>query len=251
MYQKPKNKWILASLNSKQKDSQELIGFLNQFYASLEERNKFLLPGEEVKTTKSQLYKQSVLNLMEEYKSKFPLAEIELRQLQQKIEDDSMKFDESSIYNAVPNLIQILIQKDKLSAKDYIINKFDDDDDDDIKMLEEFGQYTLEALIIHVLGIVFNTSETESMVCAASLINQLDSSVRIHSRLLKSHSSKNCISNVHMYDKMEKSKTFSFGVFLLQFMEERGLVSSITMESFGSVVKKSRVAIYSLSVILI
>ena len=114
MYQKPKNKWILASLNSKQKDSQELIGFLNQFYASLEERNKFLLPGEEVKTTKSQLYKQSVFNLMEEYKSKFPLAEIELRQLQQKIEDDSMKFDESSIYNVVPNIIKILIQKDKL-----------------------------------------------------------------------------------------------------------------------------------------
>ncbi|XP_022974198.1 uncharacterized protein LOC111472781 [Cucurbita maxima] len=171
---------------------------------------------------------------MEEYKSKFPLSEIELRQLQQKIEDDSMKFDQSSIYNVVPNFIKILIQKDKLSAKDYIIEKLANDDD--IKMLEELGQYTLEALIIHVLGIVFNTYE--SMVRAASLINQLDSSVRTHSRLLKSHSSQKSISNVHMSDKMEKSETFSFSVFLLEFMEERGLVSSITMESFGSGVKK-------------
>ena len=45
-------------------------------------------------------------NLMEEYKSKFPLAEIELHQLQQKIEDDTMKFDECAIYNEVPNFLK-------------------------------------------------------------------------------------------------------------------------------------------------
>ena len=109
-----KNQWILASLNSKQKNSKELIVFLNLFYTSLEEKNKLKFPREDVKRSKSQLYKLSVLNLIEEYKSKFPLAEIELRHLQQKIEDDSMKFDESSIYNVVPNIIKILIQKDKL-----------------------------------------------------------------------------------------------------------------------------------------
>ena len=49
MYQKQKQKWILASLNSKQKDSKELYAFLYQFYASLEEKNLFQLRGEVVK----------------------------------------------------------------------------------------------------------------------------------------------------------------------------------------------------------
>ena len=94
MYQKHQNQWVLASLNSKQKNSKELKIFLIQFYASLEDQIK--LPGDKGQTTKSQLYKQSVLNLIEESKSKFPLSEIELRQLQLQIEDYSMKFDEST-----------------------------------------------------------------------------------------------------------------------------------------------------------
>ncbi|XP_022974959.1 uncharacterized protein LOC111473779 [Cucurbita maxima] len=174
---------------------------------------------------------------------KLPNHQKENRDLEQQPKSAANKFVEKSQLQTLKFLNERLLKekekeenekKDKLSAKDYIIEKLADDDD--IKMLEELGQYTLEALIIHVLGIVFNTYE--SMVCAASLINQLDSSVRTHSRLLKSHSSKKSISNVHMSDKMEKSETFSFGVFLLEFIEERGLVSSITMESFGSGVKK-------------
>jgi hypothetical protein len=35
---------------------------------------------------------------------------------------------------------------------------------DDIELLSEFGQYTIEALIVHVLGLVFHAVENNSII---------------------------------------------------------------------------------------
>lgn len=55
--------------------------------------------------------------------------------------------------------------------------------------LELFGQYTIEALIVHVLGVLFNSNKNkaddESMIRTATLISKLDSYVRNHARYLK------------------------------------------------------------------
>lgn len=231
----PRKLWIFQSLNEKQRSSNDLCSFLYSLYTALEDHialRGIKLPVDEVKT-KSLGYKQSVLKILEDKKSGFPLSDKDLRDMQMEIEDLTMKFNEGSIYKQAPNLIKILIQTDRLSAKDYLLDKLANDEKD---MLEEFGQYTLEALIIHVLGILFSTHETETMVRASSLIDQLDSCVRTHSKLLGSRYQKKKMENVHMSET--KKNLYSIGVHLLEFMIERGLVSSITVESFSGVVKK-------------
>jgi len=223
-------------LNEKQKSEKKIYLFLSDLYTALENKIVGLQDTMmEDKTTKSQslLYKLEVYNLLLKAKSQNdePLSDIDLRNLQMQIEDSSMKFDESTIYKS--NLIKILIQKDRVSAKDYLLEKLADDEK---QMLDEFGQYTLEALIIYVMSLLFSTAET--MVRASSFIDQLNSSVRTHSRLLNSHSSRT--SSV----QLESKNQYSFGVFLLEFMKERELVSIMTIESGGGVKKKSKGSYY-------
>lgn len=55
-----------------------------------------------------------------------------------------------------------------------------------MELLSEFGQYTIEAIIVHVLGLVFHSVENNSIIRVASLVEQLESSVRTHASLLKS-----------------------------------------------------------------
>jgi hypothetical protein len=53
-------------------------------------------------------------------------------------------------------------------------------------LLSEFGQYTIEALIVHVLSMFFYSVESNSLIRVASLVEQLESSVRHQASLFKS-----------------------------------------------------------------
>lgn len=77
----------------------------------------------------------------------------------------------------------MLIRNDEPSAKDYLKTKVLEKDD--IELLSEFGHYTIEALIVHVLGMVFNSLEYNSYIRVSSLVERLESSVRTQASLLK------------------------------------------------------------------
>ena len=61
-------------------------------------------------------------------------------ELQKRIEYLSMNFTDDSVFNSVPSLMQLLISKDKITAKEYLLQKnLSDTDLDSIKV---FGLYT-------------------------------------------------------------------------------------------------------------
>lgn len=159
-----------------------------------------------------------------------------------KIKDLTMLFDEESMFKTVPNIIKILIRPNQDNAKDYLRGKFLEMDQ--IELLSEFGQYTIEALIVHVLGMLFNNEESNTMIRVATLVEQLESSVRKQALFLKSRRSKiplsmatDGLSNAKMSVKERKSKLvrlYPFGAGLVQFMEERRLIT-LTTDLSGTV----------------
>lgn len=186
--------------------------------------------------TKSEQYKQEVFEILHDTKKRLPLSEDELKKIQIKIEDHTMLFDEESMFKTVPNIIKILIKHDKDNAKDFLKRQLHGMDSID-EILSEFGQYTIEALIVHVLAMLFNNEESNSKIRVATLIEQLESSVRRQASFLKSRRCKipfsiatnNGVSNAKMSVKESKKsklmKLYPIGAGLVEFMDKRGLIS--------------------------
>lgn len=226
------------TMRRKDTEKEELIRFWNQFYN--EEKKRITKKV----STKSEDYKNHVFNVLEEGKAGEPLGKEELRKLQLEIEDMTAAFDEQSIFKTVPNLIRVLINKNEINAKDYlkkhlVLNA-------DKELLYEFGQYTIEALLIHVLSLVFNSLEISSIIRAASLIERLESSVRTQAALLKHRRCKKDrlfsmgtdVNQVnHSVKDKEKKKhetLYPIGTKLVDFMVDRGLIT-LTNDSGNSI----------------
>ena len=226
--------WVarsLVDLPRKEDEKMEIIRFLNEVYSSLlHDTNK----SEQGEKSKSEQYKDSVFDILHNAKARLPLSTETLINIQMKIEDLTMRFDEESMFKSAPNIIRILIKNNESNAKDYLRGR--ELEKDDIELLTEFGQYTIEALIVHVLGMVFHSQETNSLIRVASLVEQLESSLRIHASLLKSRRCKKVFStstdnDVLKSDKEKKRsklvKKYPFGSALVQFMEDRELISLV------------------------
>jgi hypothetical protein len=69
------------------------------------------------------------------------------------MEDFTLHFDEANILKSTPNLVKLFIRADAPSAKDSLKKRLPREY---LPMLNRFGSYTLEALMIHVLGLVFH-----------------------------------------------------------------------------------------------
>lgn len=69
------------------------------------------------------------------------------------------------------------------NAKDYLRSRLSTDD---FSMLQKFGHYTLEAIIIHVLGLVFNCAQDFPVVRVSTLVAQLESAVRVQALIMVS-----------------------------------------------------------------
>ena len=184
-------------------------------------------------------YRDEVIKLLHDRKKKGPLSEQELIEIQSIIEDLTMKYDDKNIYSTAPNLIKRLIRKDKPSAKDYLKSRLQDKDD--LEMLFYLDQYTLETIILHVLGTVFHSLQESSAARVSTLVEQLDSFVRVQVRLLKSRKNvtkpsneegvKEDVSEVKS-DKKNKGKRgsnklemYAIGANLVAFLVERELIS--------------------------
>lgn len=132
----------------------------------------------------SSLYQDEVIKLLHDRKSGAPLTKHDLVELQTTIENLTMRFDEKSIYHTAPNLIRRLIRKDMPTAKDYL--RSCPLSPDEFHLLDHFDVFTLEAILIHVLSLVFNSLQDFPVVRVSTLVEQLDSSVRLESYIISS-----------------------------------------------------------------
>jgi len=175
--------WVTLSLDDmprKEVEKKELIRFWNEFFTYfLQNTNK---SGQQGKTN-SVKYKETVFDILENAKARLPLRDEELLEIQKQIENITLLFDEKSMFKTVPDIIKILIRENEESAKDFLRRRALEKDD--IELLSEFGQYTLEALIVHVLSMFFHSVESNSLIRVASLVEQLESNVRHQASLLK------------------------------------------------------------------
>lgn len=261
-------KWIAMSVakgHEKENEKKELIRFWIEFYnkyleMQLEKENQSNSTQDDSTSedsthnaknksikkniSKSEQYKQEVFDILHDSKEGFPLTEEKLINIQIRIEALTMRFDEESIFKTVPNIFQILIKRDQENAKDYLRRSLLNMDE--IELLSEFGQYTIEALIVFVLGMLFNNEESKLMIRVATLVEQLESNVRKQALLLKSRKSKMKIQSSMATDglsnaqnsvkksKSKLSKMYPFGAGLVQFMEERKLIT-LTTDLSGTV----------------
>jgi hypothetical protein len=103
-------------------------------------------------------------------------------------------------------------------------------------LLSEFGQYTIEALIVHILGMVFNPLEYNSIIRVATLVERLESSVRTQAAILKCRRFKKPFSMAtDAFFQVKKSSNdrklsklgimYPIGTGLVQFMAERDLIT--------------------------
>ena len=87
------------------------------------------------------------------------IVDFELKQLQEEIENRIFNIGESTFFTETPNLIKLLIGKGNwiAPAKSYLFKYLSKDLYSSV--IDPFGQYTLEAIIIYVLGQLYNSIE--------------------------------------------------------------------------------------------
>ena len=253
--------WLISSMKDlpiKEEKKMELFRFWGEFYSLL--MNNSIQEGESTNKTKSFQYKEKVFELLHETKQQINNKDEKdtdnaLHNLQTRIENLTMAFDEESVFKSVPNIIHKLIREDAESAKDSLLGRGVLEEEDDKDLLYEFGQYTIEALIIYVLGIVFHPLLDHSVVRLSTLIERLESSVRSQALLLKNHRSGSRETKVtkgadkaeqEHTDKKKKGKVkkYPFGAALFQFMVERELITIISDAPIAVSVKKNKGSYY-------
>lgn len=175
---------------------------------------------------KSIQYKDEVINLLQRKKDEFPLNNTQLRALQVEIEDLTMSFDEKSLYKSVQNVVKLLIRKKEPSAKDFLKTKLDINSYE-YQLVTEFGQYTIEALLVHTLGALFSAIAPTSMVRIASLIERVDATVRAQALLIRRGKDNSPLTEEGAVIPKVKKEAYAFGTALVQFMLDRGLLHSI------------------------
>ncbi|XP_071712899.1 probable DNA-directed RNA polymerase [Rutidosis leptorrhynchoides] len=109
----------------------------------------------------------------------------QLYDLQKQIEEMTMQFDEQTLHKSTTNILNILIDENRESAKFYIFNKLNKENEEDRALLSELSQFTLEGLIVHVLCVLFRSSDVNIMVRVATLIEQLEGHVRSHINIVR------------------------------------------------------------------
>ena len=97
----------------------------------------------------------------------------------------------------------------------------------------QFGQYTLEAIIIYVLGMAFDCIQESSIVRVSTLLGLLDRTVRTQAFII----------NKNKKESINEESQFEIGKILLEFMIERNIIyiESITSDDKKAVVKKKGV----------
>ncbi len=199
---------------------------------------------QEKKMSNVSLYHKEVLKLLHDNQNK-PLSEVELIQLQLEIEDLTMNFDEHSVFKSSSSMIKLLVGDEMITAQAYITQKKLGLSEEDLSYINVLGIYTLEAIIIHVLGSVFNSIEDLPVVRVSTLIDQLDTNVRVQAKHMGLHNAavKKKKNQNDLLKKDKKRKVtrglFAIGVCLVELLVERKLITIKTEDSYTDVLPVS------------
>lgn len=232
------HKQWLENVVSDSSNKKVIVNFWVQLYQDFSQRNGNI---DSVKSLTSQ-YKDEVISILNQNQSYNPCDD-HLRDIQIQIENLTMQFDEESIYKTNSYLIKMLAENDEkepsINAKDFLINELISDDDK--RMIAMFGHYTLEALIVYVLSQLY-TSDSNTLVRVASLVDQLERNVRSHGLLITRRGRK---TNTHLHEKESDSKSkkmekmFPIGTKLVEFMVKKEMIS-LSSEKSTSVKGKQK-----------
>lgn len=239
-------KWLGSGLYPKwtidNEKGSRLYQFWEEFYvfAQAQVGNK---PHDE--TTAYKRYKEGVIALLDEFRKSHRgegnrvVADLEeLKNLQLEIENMTMNFDEESLFKSSANILKILIDEKKESARDFLRSKLTAEED--LALIAEFGQYTLEALIVYVLCVLFSSADSNIMIRVATIVEQLEGNTRAQAKIVRQRG-KNAqtagVSPGQSQDSGGKSrlgKMYPIGTALVEFMEQRGLIT-LSSDSSSSI----------------
>ncbi|XP_027333857.1 uncharacterized protein LOC113848504 [Abrus precatorius] len=93
--------------------------------------------------------------------------------------------------------------------------------DSDQSLLKEFGEHTLECLLVHTLGQLFNLDNSVSL---AGLVERIESNVRVYASFLRDNSMVNKPKDAAeeaVDDTKAKTKAYPFGTALVEFLVTR------------------------------
>lgn len=234
--------WVSRGLSSVKDDTKRsnLERFWNEYYLSLEKTTNFY-EGKSLK----HLYYDKVVSVLSEYKESNQdkngnviYDPEKLYDLQKKIEEMTMHFDEENIFNSTYNIISMLMGPRMENARDFLRRKLQSDDD--IILLNEFGQYTIEALIVYVLCLLFSASDI--MVRVASLVEQLEINVRRQAKILRKVRGAEDFPSRRTGIKSSLDKRYPIGTLLVELIENRGVIrlSTDSSDSVPVIKKKSQ-----------
>lgn len=154
------------------------------------------------------------------------------------IENLTMHFDEECIFKSSPDILRMIIDEKKESARDFLRSKLDSEDD--LALIAELGQYTLEALIVHVLCVLFSSAEGNIMIRVATMVEQLEGNTRSQAKIVRQRRFKAQTAEVSPgpsqdsgRKKTQLVKMYPIGSALVEFMEQRGLIT-LSSDSSGS-----------------
>lgn len=128
------------------------------------------------------------------------------------------------MYHSVPKLINEFICKEKPTAKEFFMSNRRLSKENK-SILRYFDQYTLEAIMIHVLSSIFSCIEDRPAARVATLIDRLDSTVRLQAKLFFERKTNSSIDSKSVYELLKTKNPMVFGTLLVEFMEMRGLIS--------------------------
>ena len=225
---------VYISYDNKTNETKRIIiDFWNKFYLDNLENND----GDESKSNRV-MYKEEVFKILNDFKSNEtkPYNQDKLRELQEKIENLTMKFDAKSINSTCNLIMSLMIIPDKKNAKDYLMEKLKKDQYPQLELLNELGQYTLEALIVYVICILYRSDS--SMVRVSTLIDHLDRHVKAHV-LLVNHKYQ---SKIEKEDEKNESlfKKHHIGVALVEFFVDRNLMVLENSENNNVPIQKKK-----------
>nr|CAA71809.1 RNA polymerase [Beta vulgaris subsp. maritima] len=191
-------------------------------------------------------YKNHVYSLLEEHRGKTNKEVLE--KLQKEIEELTLNFSEESIFKTCPNIMLMITKTDLPNAKEFLRGEYYTDKVGRIRILEqkkregssveelhpvlseydkgllkEFGEHTIECLLVHTLSYLFNLDTSVSL---ASLIDRIESNVRQHALFLRNNRIclKEDVDNKQNVSCKARTKSYPFGTALVEFLESRGLV---------------------------
>lgn len=138
-----------------------------------------------------------------------------------------------------------MIGKDLISAKSYLYKYIPQDIYN--STIAQFGEYTLEAIIIYVLGVAFHSIQESSIVRVSTLLGLLDRTVLTQANIINKNKMESSTATSSRVDsskegdiKQKKGTQFEIGRRLLEFMIERQVIyiESISADDKKAVVKE-------------